>query len=350
MPHLELMGETSPDKRLEFIDDLFRHSAGRAIIGFLGRTYLAGHSIEEVLKTAEEFHRRGRNSTIDVLGERAGNRQEADQYMDAYKTIIDSVSSSYKQQDVASISVKPTAICAVGPDNKLLPETPLDERIEELVDYAEKKGVKVTLDMEDINWTGISIEAARYIWSLGHRNFGIVLQSRLNRTQEDIRRTFNSSAYQINLKDLRARIVTGAYRESYKISTNGKAEIKERFVERAKELFESGVYVEIATHDHAVINRLITEVIEPGIKSGKIKKDSFEFQFLKGVQNAYDIDESLIASGYKVRYYLPVELKKGDSVSYMGRRLKENPDLLSLGYKNMKDRARNFFFSSAKAA
>ena len=126
MPHLELMGEKSPDMRLEFIDDLLDHNVGQAIAGFLGRTYLAGHSIDEVLKTAEEFHRRGRNSVIDVLGERAKSRQEAEQYMDAYKTIIDSISISYGQQDVASISVKPTAICAVGLDNKLLPETPLD--------------------------------------------------------------------------------------------------------------------------------------------------------------------------------------------------------------------------------
>ena len=320
---------------------------GRSIIGFLGRTYLAGHSIDEVISTVDDFNNKGRNSTIDILGETSRTVEEADNYLRAYKKIIDIGHQKYDVRDVASISVKPTAICAVGPDNKLLAQTPLNERLEELVDYAEKKGVKVTLDMEDHNWTDISTNAARYIWSMGHRNFGIVLQSKLNRTQEDIVRTFNLSTYKANRKDLRARMVLGAYKEPEDIATSDKTEAKERFVERIKELFDAGVYVEIATHDHAVINRIIREVIEPGMETGKITKDRFEFQFLKGVQNAYDIEKNLMASGYRVRYYLPVELKKGDSVLYMSRRLQENPELLSLGYKNLKDRVRTLLFGQS---
>ena len=89
--------------------------------------------------------------------------------------------------------------------------------------------------------------------------------------------------------------------------------------------------MEIATHDHKVINKMINDIIIPK----KIESDRFEFQFLKGVQNAYSIEKKLMAENYPVRYYMPVEIENGDGIPYMQRRLIANPGMVFVAAKNM---------------
>ena len=105
--------------------------------------------------------------------------------------------------------------------------------------------------------------------------------------------------------------------------------IRRRLIERIKQLFRSGFYVEIATHDHQVIHEIMEYIEE-----NNYTNDRFEFQFLKGVQKGYDIEGKLRERGYKVRYYMPVELKKYEGVSYMTRRCVENPRLIIDFLKN----------------
>jgi proline dehydrogenase len=130
-------------------------------------------------------------------------------------------------------------------------------------------------------------------------------------------------------KGIRVRTCKGIYIESRKISTRSKSKIRRRLIERIKHLFRGGFYVEIATHDHKVIYKIIEYIEE-----NNFKNDCFEFQFLKGVQKGYEIEGTLRERGYKVRYYMPVELKKYEGVSYMTRRCIENPQLIMDFLKN----------------
>src|SRR3989338_23305 len=91
-----------------------------------------------------------------------------------------------------SVSLKPSAICAVDEDGHTHRESEetLVERLTQIVALAETKGVRVTLDMEDQYWTTATLKYAKELWKTGRKNFGIVLQSRLDRTQDDIQDLF----------------------------------------------------------------------------------------------------------------------------------------------------------------
>ena len=182
--------------------------------------------------------------------------------------------------------------------------------------------------MEDHHWTHVSLEAAQHIWHQGYSNFGIVLQSRLHRTREDIERIFQNGQYTTEKRDMRVRACIGIYEEEKEIAYDRKTAKKE-LVKRIGELFDAGVFVEIATHDRRVIDEVIELIAQKGIP-----KERYEFQFLKGVQGAYDLASQLREEEITTRCYVPFELKKGDGVPYMVRRLVNNNRFLWYAAKN----------------
>jgi len=304
---------------------------GRKIFKSLAEAYIAGHTLEEGIRTIEDYYSKNWLSTYNILGEAALTVEEANKFLDVHLEMIDMVVDKFRKEKPAYISLKPTLICAVDEKTYTVinPETPLKERLEKIVSYAENKDIEITMDMEDHPWTDISLETAQYIWNKGFK-MGIVLQSRLNRTKDDIKNIFIDTKYKIPMKDIRVRPCIGIYVEPEEMATNNKNKAKQRLVERVSELFDAGVYVEIATHDKKYVNKIINEVIKPK----DISADRFEFQFLKGVESAYKLTPKLLAEGYKVRFYVPTELHDGDGIPYMIRRLIANPGMVLSGAKN----------------
>ncbi|PIN79460.1 hypothetical protein COV16_04075, partial [Candidatus Woesearchaeota archaeon CG10_big_fil_rev_8_21_14_0_10_34_8] len=177
------------------------------------------------------------------------------------------------------------------------------------------------------------------VWRKGYDNLGIVLQSRLNRTQNDVANLFVDTNYtNVPKGKMRVRACIGIYNEHADIAVTDREEAKDRLIDRQRELFQAGIYVESATHDHKRIRQTETQMEEL-----RVPKEMHEFQFLLGVQNAYNIDHELRDRGHKVRYYMPVELNKGDGVKYMIRRLKANPEMITHGIKNTLQRIYSLF-------
>ncbi|MFA6889167.1 MAG: proline dehydrogenase family protein [Candidatus Woesearchaeota archaeon] len=311
------------------------------LIKVLGEPYLAGHSLEEGLGTvSKEYTDHTRYSTLDILGESAKSLEDAQRYRTAYNTLLNTIPKG-TLTDVATISVKPSAICFCTETERAVTfddATPFEGTLEAIVKSAKEKGIGVTLDMEDNRYTDASLQVAQSLWSKGYDNLGIVLQSRLNRTLPDIRRILNPfESYPIPTDKIRVRACIGIYDEPANIATKDKRIAKKRLIANIQNLFTFGAYVEIATHDHEVIHEVVKYIQEQHISS-----DRFEFQFLKGVQNAYDIETELQNQGYKVRYYMPFEIKEGDGIPYMKRRLIANPDMVISGAKNMWQQAINY--------
>lgn len=318
---------TSTEKKEKLIIAIGKNFLGKRLIRFLGRDYLAGSSLERGFATIKQYHQNGRRSAFDILGEDATTKEDADRYLKSYKQAIDHIASFY-ETGIVTVSIKPTAICAVD-GYKVLSSTPLLARHRELVSYAQSKKVGVTIDMEDHHWTDYTLMIVRTLWKEGCNNLGVALQSRLNRTPEDIEKLFFKEKYPIPKHKMKVRIIIGVYREPATLATNDRKKAKQRLVEQAKRLFKAGIYVKIATHDHHCIRELVHY-----IKRHNIPSTRFEFQFLKGVQNAYKIEKELMEANYKVRYYMPVEIRKYDGTAYMVRRLLKNPDFMKHGVKN----------------
>jgi len=324
------------------LDFLGENSFGRKLIAYLGEPYVAGHSLQEGIERAIlEFNKNSRYGTLDILGEGARTEAKSQEYVNAYKQLITMVDDNrVGGEAIASVSLKPSALIVV--DEKGLPTnqgSSLQERLEDLVSYAKAREVQITIDMEDHDWTDITLEAAKEVWRKGYDNLGIVLQSRLNRTRNDVSDLFGDTSYTLVPKGkMRVRACIGIYNEHADIAVTDREEAKDRLIDRQRELFQAGIYVESATHDHKRIRQTETQMEEL-----RVPKEMHEFQFLLGVQNAYNIDHELRDRGHKVRYYMPVELNKGDGVKYMIRRLKANPEMITHGIKNTLQRIYSLF-------
>lgn len=301
----------------------------------LSRPYIAGYNQEEGLHTVLSYVNRGRKITIDDLGESSLTMGEADTVVQEYIRFIDWISANKLQKEV-SISLKATSICPViSKDIPALrdPES-LIPRLELIVKYASERGVDVTLDMEGSASTQISLNAAKYIWKQGYENFGMVLQTMLNRTRDDIIDLFVKTEYPIQKKKMRVRVVRGIYDESRDIATQSKSEAKHRMIDITALLLDIGIYVEIGTHDKKYFRKIMERVIKPRLESDQITKDDFEFQVLMGVHNGYVIGDRLLGEGFAVRWYAPIQARDKSGVPYMRRRLRANPSFVFSGAKN----------------
>jgi proline dehydrogenase len=145
------------------------------------------------------------------------------------------------------------------------------------------------------------------MWQQGYRNAGIVLQSCLPRSVEDVRR--------MNRLGARVRLVKGAYKEPRGVAYQTRADVDAAFVELMKILLTEGTYPAIATHDPALIDATRAFAADRGLPPA-----NYEFQMLYGVRR--DLQSRLTAEGYRIRVYVPFGR---EWFPYFMRRLGERP-------------------------
>ena len=273
--------------------------------------YVAGDSIQAATDTSRKFWEERRVcSTIDLLGEELESDDDVQYTVGVYERLISGLGS----QEYATISLKPTQLGSHRGTEHCL------KIIEGIVAQAEKQDIKVTLDMEDHPYTDMTLDIFRSLIK-NHPTFGTVLQSRLFRTDEDIK----------SLKGLNARIriCIGIYNEPKDIALQNKPEMKKKMLEQIEVLFKEGHYPEIATHDEAVINESINIA-----ERLKMKKDQYEVQMLMGVPKQNFQDE-LVRNGILVRLYVPFAEKWKFATAYCKRRLAANPAMAAYILKNL---------------
>jgi proline dehydrogenase len=273
--------------------------------------YVAGDSIQAAIRTAQSFwEERHVKSTIDLLGEEIEKDEEVQYTVGVYERLIDSLG----EQDFATLSLKPTQL---GSHRGTLH---CQKVIEGIVKKAEQKKIKITLDMEDSSLTDLTLDIFRAL-KAEHPTFGTVLQSRLFRTDEDIKSLSGLNA--------RIRICIGIYNEPKEISLTSKPEMKKKLLEQLEVLFKDGHYPEIATHDKAVIRESINIA-----ERLNIQKDQYEVQMLMGVPLQAFQDE-LIREGIGVRLYVPFAEQWKYASAYCKRRLDANPAMAAYILKNI---------------
>jgi proline dehydrogenase len=273
--------------------------------------YVAGDSIALATDTAKKFwDQRHVCSTIDLLGEELDTDEEVQYSVGVYERLIDTLG----QQEYATISLKPTQLGSHrGTEH-------CRRIIESIVAKAEKSGIKVTLDMEDHNFTDMTLDIFRSIHK-DHPTFGTVLQSRLFRTDDDIK----------SLKGLntRIRLCIGIYNEPKEFALQNKPAMKKKMLEQLEVLFKEGHYPEIATHDQALLEESLNLA-----EKLNMKKNQYEVQMLMGVPlNTFQ--DQLIQSGILVRLYVPFAEKWKYATAYCKRRLAANPAMAIYIIKNI---------------
>jgi len=293
------------------LKNFYINLAPSPLVRLFASPYVAGDSIKAAVKTARKlWEERHVCSTIDLLGEELESDEEVQYTVDVYERLIEALDN----QEYATLSMKPTQLGSHrGTEH-------CKKISEEIVAKAEKNNLKVTLDMEDHTLTDLTLDIFRAIIK-DYSSFGTVLQSRLFRTDDDIK----------SLKGLNARIriCIGIYNEPKEIALQNKPEMKKKMLKHIEVLFKEGHYPEIATHDEAVIR----EALEIAERLNK-KKDQYEVQMLMGVPKQ-DFQDELIRNGILVRLYVPFAEKWKFATAYCKRRLAANPAMAAYILKNI---------------
>jgi proline dehydrogenase len=262
------------------------------------RRFIAGETVQEAIEAARVVETRGMTETLDLLGESVTNLHEADAATRAYLGVMQAVADAGIGRN---LSLKLTQL---GLD---VDKASAVDNIRKILERAEPAGFFVRVDMENSPYTDVTLEVFDTLWQQGHRQIGIVLQSALLRSEEDLRR--------LNALGARVRLVKGAYKEPKSVAYPKKVEVDAAYARMMKTLLVEGTYPAIATHDPKMI-----ELARNYANEHEVASDRFEFQMLYGVRR--DLQSALIRDGYRVRVYIPFGR---EWFPYFMRRLGERP-------------------------
>jgi proline dehydrogenase len=258
--------------------------------------FVAGEHLADALAAIDRLTAAGLTVTLDHLGEDVTGPLAARESRDAYLRALDAVGAAGLGASV-EVSVKLSAFGQALPGGHDLALA----NVEPVAAAAADAGTTVTLDMEGSS-TVDSTLAVLAALRARHPGTGIVLQSYLHRTPDDVRALGGSGA--------RVRLVKGAYREPPSVALQDKREVDRAFTECLRILMSGDGYPMIGSHDP----RMIAAALD--LAGGK----DFEFQMLYGMRPAEQ--RRLVADGRRVRVYLPYG---ADWYGYFIRRLAERP-------------------------
>jgi proline dehydrogenase len=273
----------------------------KAVVGYFSRPYIAGDTLEDGIRVVRDLNSRGIMATMDVLGESVDSREETLRMRRECEDVLHAI---HQHKLDANLSIKPTQMgLAIDPAF-------FEQNARVLLDIAQGYGNFVRLDMEDHPYTDLTLEMYERLRRDYGRHVGVVLQSYLRRTEDDIRALIAGGKTNI-------RLCKGIYVEPEQIAYKDRDEVRESFKRSLELALSNGVYVGVATHDDELLEHALGYVKQHGLK-----REAYEFQMLLGVR--HQRRDELVGMGHRLRVYVPF----GDQwYPYSTRRLKENPSM-----------------------
>lgn len=288
----------------EFLLTLSRNAAARdaaihsRILRPAVRRFVAGESLADGVAAVQTLNGNGIEATLDMLGEATASEDDARRAARAYLEMLNAV---FHRGLHAHVSLK---LSQMGLD--LSPDLAA-ELLEGIAQTAAGVGTFVRLDMEDSGRLPSTLGVFDRVWDRGIRNVGIALQAYLYRTPDDVERYVS--------RGVRIRLCKGAYAEPPSLAYPRKADVDAAYARLSERLLSSDIYHALATHDEHLIEHAKAFATRRGVAH-----DRFEFQFLYGIRR--DLQQALVAEGYRVRVYVPFGTHW---YPYFMRRLAERP-------------------------
>jgi proline dehydrogenase len=285
-------------RRLVTRNPVARRVAGR---------FIAGDTLDEAERAIRTLNDRGVAVALDYLGENTESEAQARESTGAYLAALDRIQEGGLD---ANISVKLTAM---GLD--LRRELALEEAAR-VAARGKEVGAMVGVDMESIAYVDRTLDIVEALKG-SYDNVGVCLQAYLYRSRDDLDR--------LNRVGVPVRLVKGAYQEPPEIAYPQKASVDGAFARLLDSLVQANPYPMVATHDPALVR--LTKTL---VAKHRRDRDSFEFQMLYGVRR--DLQEQVVAEGYRLRVYVPYGTQW---FPYFMRRLAERPANLYFFVSNL---------------
>lgn len=259
------------------------------------RRWVAGETMDDAVRVAQEANRRGIQGVVNHLGEHYREKPPVEATTQEYIQLVAKLRAADVRTDV---SIKPTQFGILIDREYAL------SQIVPVMDAVKAWRHVFWVDME----AAPTVEDTIWIYENLLRRYdkvGLCLQANIRRTEEDLE----------HLLPLRARIrlVKGAYKETPDVAFTRRPDIDREYLRHLEALFAGGTHFAVATHDGRMIDRALS-----------LAKDhpdvAFEFAMLQGVRDP--LKAELVSQGHAVAEYIPY----GPTwLPYFTRRLRERP-------------------------
>ncbi|MBW4470209.1 MAG: L-glutamate gamma-semialdehyde dehydrogenase [Stenomitos rutilans HA7619-LM2] len=325
----------------------------------LAHKYIAGESIQQVLKTIERLRKDKMTFTVDLLGEAVITEAEAQSYFDRYLELMAQLTSAAQswstvpQIDQADGETLPKAQVSVKLTAFYSQFDPLDvegsrdrvsHSIRLLLRRAKELGAAVHFDMEQYAYKDSTLAILKALLLEDEfrtrTDVGVTLQAYLRDSERDLTELVAWAKQRGT--PLTVRLVKGAYWDQEIIKAaqkdwqqpvfNDKASTDANFETMTRLLLENHEHLYAAIGSHNVRSQAYAMAIAETLQ---IPPRRFELQVLYGM--ADKLAKAIVAKGYRVRVYCPYgELIPG--MSYLIRRLLENTANSSFLRQNLEER------------
>lgn len=298
--------------------------AARHNVRQIARRFIAGETVVEAQAAVDRLRARGASAVLDVLGEVVTSDVEADRYARTYLDLIDGVPNAQVALKLSSLDPK---FDAIAPARAM---ASAGERLRAILRHAGDRGAHVTIDMEQYEKKGLTLEIFRSVLGedefRGRSDVGIVLQAYLRDTERDLEDLLDWLGWRG--APVLVRVVKGAYwdLEATLATQRGwpcpvflqKWESDAAFERLARRLLAKRELVRPAIASHNV--RSLAAALAAAEQFGATSSE-FEIQMLYGM--ADPLQDALVERGHEVRVYTPYgPLVPG--MAYLIRRLLEN--------------------------
>ncbi len=273
--------------------------------------FIPGEHLDEAVHAVTAINEGGARASLNPLGEHVENAAMAEAAANTYLGIVKRIGNDGLDSNV---SVKLTML-GLDLDRDLA-----IGHLKKILAAATTHGTSVRIDMESSAYVDGTLDIYEELHD-EFPNLGLVIQSYLRRSAEDIERLIPLGAA--------IRLVKGAYKESSEIAFPKKADVDQSFANLLERLLdpdarECGVELAVATHDPVLVDHAEELLRRRSIDSG------VEFQFLYGIRR--DIQRQILADGFALRVYVSY----GPSwYPWFMRRLAERPANLTFFLRHM---------------
>lgn len=255
---------------------------GTPVLRDLAGRFVGGDDLPAGLAAVRGLNARGITGSLNFHGMHVEDAEEAARAADQ---AIEALRRIRAEGLDAHVSVKLTKI---GMDVDL---ALCRDHLHRILDCAGETGGFVRIDMEESRYLETTLRTFEEVRDrYGAGTVGLVLQSYLRHRSGDLDRLLDRGS--------RIRLVKGGYREPLDVAFQTRAEVDAAFRRDIERLLPRGASPAIATHDAEAVawTRAVQERLG-------LDRDAFEFQMLYGVKP--ELQDRLVAEGYRVRCYIP---------------------------------------------
>lgn len=275
--------------------------------------FVAGDTFDDALIAIRKLNKKGLLTTLDNLGE---NVTESEDALRATDTYIEILHRLHEAGVKSNCSMKLSQLGLELNFDLCL------SNMRCIATRAAEYGTLVRIDMEDSSTIERTLKIYNILKDEGFTNVGLVIQSYLYRSEEDVRNLLEQGT--------RIRLCKGAYNEPPEVAFPKKSDVDANFDRLTALMIDASKsqgsvpasangkippITALGTHDE----KRTVFACKHAEKAG-LPKEALEFQMLYGIHS--DLQDSLHASGYPVRVYVPFGM---EWYPYFMRRLAERP-------------------------